>query len=155
MSDNFTMTVRQTELAEQAQALRLALPTERQRRFVEEFMRPTAGVLNATQAAIRAGYPAGTANRMANRLMKKPRIKAAVEAMRAEIAERSAYTVERAMLELDDAMTFAKATDNASAFTRAVELRARIAGVLVDRIDARVAVGTFAINVIGMEAANA
>jgi hypothetical protein len=45
---------------------------------------------------------------------------------------------------------FAVKTDNASAFVRAVELRGKLTGILVDRVDARVAIGTFALNVTGL-----
>ena len=142
------------ELAERAEELRLALPTERQRRYVLEYMLPTDGRLNATQAALRAGFPVSTARSYARRLSKDPRIKAAIVAKHAELAAANAYTQEKCVAELDDAMDFAKRTSNASAFVRAIELKGKLHGYIVDRVDARIAVGTFQINVHGLGGGN-
>lgn len=49
--------------------------TEKQRLFVEEYLID----LNATQAALRAGYSSKTAYSMGNENLKKPQIKAAIE----------------------------------------------------------------------------
>lgn len=49
--------------------------TDRQRRFVEEYLID----LNATQAAVRAGYAANVANRTGSRLLTKVDIKKAIE----------------------------------------------------------------------------
>ncbi len=55
--------------------------TPKQRRFVEEYLMD----LNATQAAIRAGYAAKWANTTGSRLLKRPEIRRAVgEAVRAQ-----------------------------------------------------------------------
>jgi len=58
--------------------------TDRQRRFAQEFMVD----LNATQAAIRAGYSARTAGEQAPRLLANVRIQAFVAQLRAEQAQR-------------------------------------------------------------------
>lgn len=50
--------------------------TPRQARFVDEFLRD----LNATQAAVRAGYSERTANEQAAQLLKRPEIAAAIDA---------------------------------------------------------------------------
>ncbi|MEO8564987.1 MAG: terminase small subunit, partial [Betaproteobacteria bacterium] len=104
----------------------------------------------ATQAAISAGYSPNRANSSAHRLLRDARIKAAVDAIRAEVAERAGYTVERCMTELEKGMNFALSTENASAYVRAVELRAKLAGILVDKVDLRAAIGVFQINVHGL-----
>lgn len=59
--------------------------TAKQQRFVEEYLRD----LNATQAALRAGYSKRTANEQAAQLMKHPEI---IEAIDDAKAERSART---------------------------------------------------------------
>lgn len=59
--------------------------TPKQQRFVEEYLVD----LNATQAAIRAGYSKRTANRMACENLTKPDIAAAVAAAKAERSERT------------------------------------------------------------------
>ncbi|KYK44536.1 hypothetical protein A1D31_14150 [Bradyrhizobium liaoningense] len=57
--------------------------TPKQARFVEEYLID----LNATQAAIRAGYSAKSANDQVGGLLAKPHIKAAIEAGRAARSE--------------------------------------------------------------------
>lgn len=69
--------------------------TDRQRRFVEEYMVD----LNATQAAVRAGYsPRKTG--LYTQLFGLPHVRAAVEAALAEKAERSRIDAERVLEEL-------------------------------------------------------
>lgn len=63
--------------------------TPKQERFVEEYLVD----LNATQAAIRAGYSAKTANRVASENLSKPDIAAAVQSQRAKVSERTMRTV--------------------------------------------------------------
>jgi phage terminase small subunit len=58
--------------------------TDRQRRFAQEFMLD----LNATQAAIRAGYSARTAGEQATRLLANVRIQAFIAGLRDEQATR-------------------------------------------------------------------
>lgn len=64
--------------------------TPRQRFFVEEYLKD----FNATQAAIRAGYPATTAGSLANEYLAKPRIAL-------EIARAKAVRVARCHYEAD------------------------------------------------------
>lgn len=66
--------------------------SERRRRFVRELLADPA--LNATQAAIRAGYSPNGAKQRAHLLMQDPEIKAAVDAAHAERAERTKISAE-------------------------------------------------------------
>lgn len=59
--------------------------TDKQKRFVEEYLID----LNATQAAIRAGYSAKTAGSIGEENLKKPEIKAAIGKAMAERSERT------------------------------------------------------------------
>jgi phage terminase small subunit len=59
--------------------------TPKQKRFVEEYLVD----LNATQAAIRAGYSAKTAYAIGEENLRKPEIKAAVDEAMAKRAERT------------------------------------------------------------------
>ncbi|MCV2448472.1 terminase small subunit [Paracoccus sp. DMF] len=61
--------------------------TERQRRFVEEYMRDADG--NASAAARRAGYAAKSAGKYAAQLMGSEKVMAAIAQARAERAERT------------------------------------------------------------------
>ena len=65
--------------------------TEKQKRFVEEYLID----LNATQAAIRAGYAEKSAGRNADRLMKNDEIKSSIDAKLAEMqSEKTAQAQE-------------------------------------------------------------
>ena len=67
----------------------------KQERFVAEYLVD----LNATQAAIRAGYSPKTAGVQAFDLLKKPEIAAALERQRNEHAKNTGLTVERVLTE--------------------------------------------------------
>ena len=67
----------------------------KQERFVAEYLVD----LNATQAAIRAGYSAKTAGVQGFDLLKKPEIAAAIESLRNEHAKNTGLTVERVLTE--------------------------------------------------------
>jgi phage terminase small subunit len=64
--------------------------TEKQQRFVEEYLID----LNATQAAIRAGYSAKTASAIGFENLRKPEIVAAVAKAQGKLSERTAITQE-------------------------------------------------------------
>jgi hypothetical protein len=145
-------TAPRTDVVAQSRNARLAL-TPRQARFVEAYARPGLKhgepCLNAAEAARVAGYGHKRADNTAFKLLRNPKVRAAVDALRAEVAERAGYTAEKAMGELDDVITHALKTENASAHGKAVELRMRLAGLLIERVDTRI-VGGFAVNVIGL-----
>lgn len=69
--------------------------TPRQERFVEEYLVD----LNATQAAIRAGYSAHSAGGNAYALLKRPEVRAAVERGRACLSRNTKVTAERVLQE--------------------------------------------------------
>jgi phage terminase small subunit len=69
--------------------------TTRQQRFVEEYMVDC----NATQAAVRAGYAAKTANREGSRLLSNVDIAAAITAARAAQTGRAEVTADRVLRE--------------------------------------------------------
>ena len=68
----------------------------RQQRFVQEYLID----LNATQAAIRAGYSARTANEQGARLLAKVSVAAAVQAEMDKRAKRTEITADRVLKEL-------------------------------------------------------
>jgi len=70
--------------------------TAKQQTFVREYLVD----LNATQAAIRAGYSAKTANRIAAENMSKPVIAAAIQAALDKRAKRTEITADRVLQEL-------------------------------------------------------
>ena len=72
--------------------------TDRQQRFVEEYLTD----LNATQAAIRAGYSEDTARAIGCENLTKPDIAAAIEAAMAERSKRVQITADEVLRELVD-----------------------------------------------------
>ncbi|MGX9983952.1 terminase small subunit [Methylobacterium fujisawaense] len=70
--------------------------TPKQQRFVEEYLVD----LNATQAAIRAGYSERTAGSVGHENLQKPEIAAAIEAGRAKLSEAAEVSAERVMREV-------------------------------------------------------
>lgn len=71
------------------------LTTHKQVRFVEEYLVD----LNATQAALRAGYSPKSAGAIGDENLKKPLIAAAVQAHMAELSKKTEITVERVLAE--------------------------------------------------------
>ncbi|PUZ25032.1 terminase small subunit [Chitinophaga parva] len=68
---------------------------EKQKRFCEEYLVD----LNATKAAIRAGYSQATAYSQGHDLLKKPEVQAYLAEKRKELQERTGITVERVLRE--------------------------------------------------------
>lgn len=83
---------------------------KKQQRFVEEYLID----LNATRAAIRAGYSPHTANEQGARLLANVSIKAAVDKAIAERSKRTGINQDRVIQELAR-MGFCKITDIADA----------------------------------------
>jgi len=70
--------------------------TPKQERFVDEYLID----LNATQAAIRAGYSKGSARQQACVLLTNPNIQAAIGEGRAKLSERTGITAQRVLDEI-------------------------------------------------------
>lgn len=70
--------------------------TPKQQRFVEEYLVD----LNATQAAVRAGYSAKTAHSIGDENLRKPEIKTALDAAMAARSDRTQVTADRVVREL-------------------------------------------------------
>lgn len=83
--------------------------TPRQQRFVDEYLID----LNATQAAIRAGYSAKTANRIGPRLLSNVVVSDAVRAKQAKYAEKLEITAAGITAELQSIAVEARRLGNA------------------------------------------
>ena len=70
--------------------------TEKQQRFVDEYLID----LNATQAAIRAGYSVKTADKQGWQLLEKTRIAEAISEKMAERSRRTGVNQDRVVMEL-------------------------------------------------------
>lgn len=80
--------------------------TEKQKRFVEEYLID----LNATQAAIRAGYSSRNADKIGHELLGKTRVSEAISKAMAERSKRTGINQDRVLQELAR-IGFAKITD--------------------------------------------
>lgn len=80
--------------------------TEKQKRFCEEYLID----LNATQAAIRAGYSPASANSVGSENLAKPSIRARIDTEIAERSRRTGVNADRVVQELAK-IAFVKATD--------------------------------------------
>lgn len=127
--------------------------TPKQQRFVDEYLTD----LNATQAAIRAGYSPATARQIGAENLSKPVIAAAIEARQAERAERAELNeqwvierlrenVERSMVAVP-VMTFdhdkkqmvetGEYTYQGNVANKALELIGKHRGMFVDRSETK------------------
>ena len=110
--------------------------TDKQKRFVEEYLVD----LNATQAAIRAGYSAKTAEQQGHQLLQKTSVSAAIEAAKAARSERTEVTqdyvlrsiqavAENSMHKGDDGVFF-----DASAANKPLELLGKQLGIFTEKV---------------------
>jgi phage terminase small subunit len=104
--------------------------TQQQIKFLDQY----AVSRNGTDAAMSVGYTKSSAPQMAQRTLKNP---AAIEYLRTLTSESraiAAYDLATAMTESLEVIAFAKDKGNAMAYFKAVEHRAKLSGLLIDRI---------------------
>ena len=94
----------------------MAKMTERQKRFIAEYLID----LNATQAAIRAGYSVKTAGSIGDENLKKPEINSAIAKEMAKRSNRTGVNQDRVVLELAK-IAFVNASDVIDADTATVK----------------------------------
>jgi len=87
----------------------------------------------AIDAHEKAGYARDDGN--AARLAKNPKVAARVRELQTEIAKETKVTVESICRELDEANAVAKERGQASAMVSASALRAKLAGLMVERVE--------------------
>lgn len=102
----------------------------RHAKLVEERMKGKT-VEDAAQAA---GISRTHGSRILNN---SPAAKKAMETAQKAVQAKINYGLETAMNEAKDAIEFAKRTDNANAYVKAVELRSKLNGLLVEKHDVR------------------
>lgn len=109
-------------------------------------------------AEISKGKPAKEAARIAGftgknagvALLRRVGIQAELTKQRTLIRAATAYDAKAAMEELDSSLAFARETGNANALAKLVELRMKLHGLLIERVDQR-QVGNFSINISGID----
>lgn len=105
--------------------------TPKQEAFVREYLVD----LNATQAAIRAGFSAKTAYSAGQRLLKHVEVAAAITEARRKLSARADFTVDRHMDELARIRDMAIKAAQYSAASKCEMARGKVAGFYVDRIE--------------------
>ncbi len=105
--------------------------SEKHAQFVRNF------VSGQTQGkAYQGAYPDAnekTSAAAAHKLLAREEIADAVAACKNALSKKAEYGYEKAMLELEEGMRFSKATENATAYARCIELRSKLSGILVER----------------------
>jgi phage terminase small subunit len=110
--------------------------------------------LNQTEALIQAGWKCSrkVANSTASHLLREDEdVRAAMDILRLDMVKRAEYSFDKFMNELNDSIAFARATKNATALVRAVELKGKASGHIVDRVDTRNLNAGFSINIRGVD----
>ncbi|MCW5799214.1 MAG: hypothetical protein LZF60_250004 [Nitrospira sp.] len=105
------------------------LLTPKQAKFVEIYLTGAP----ASVAAKQAGYGPKQSAR-GSELLKIPAVAAIVQGVQAEVREKAVYNLSTAMQETTDAIAFAKLHKNSMAYAKLIELRAKLAGLLVERV---------------------
>jgi hypothetical protein len=90
-------------------------------------------------AAMEAGFSESTAGHSATRLHKKESVQKALESARQELREKTIYDVHACIREIDETIAYAKLHKNSMAMAKLIELKARLMGLLVDKLDIRLA----------------
>jgi hypothetical protein len=112
-----------------SQKKREPLLSDKLQRFIELRVRG----MDKKPAALAAGYSESYSN-VAGRLEKNPTVREAIDAIRQKGCEMAAYDLTKAMEEAQEVIEYAKQVKSAMAYVRAVELRARLAGLLIEQI---------------------
>ncbi len=100
-----------------------------------------AVIAGSTQSdAYRAAYAAQnmnahTVSNKASLLMKHEAVRARLDAIRKPVIEKLQYGLEQAMQEAQEAFEVARSKENAAAMVSAVVLRAKLNGLMVDKVN--------------------
>jgi hypothetical protein len=118
----------------------------------QRFVAAHASGATLAAAVTAAGYDCKKPLQYGQKLLKrKPEIAAALAAVRAEMAKRAQYGMDKLIADLDSAAAFARETENANALARCLELKGKALGLLVDRMDMRVQQIPFRIVIAGID----
>ena len=102
--------------------------TDKQKRFCEEYLID----LNATQAAIRAGYSPKTAEKTASRLLRNVKVQEYIAKRQKELSRSTEVTQERVIRELA-LIAFSNTADYAHVVEK--KMKAEVGGMLVNILD--------------------
>lgn len=107
--------------------------TSRQSQFVNAY----CGGLSAAEAARKAGYGPGYAAKAAKYLLQHTSIAATIEEMRMDLQKKTLFDVERAVEECNTMIDFAQSKNNAMAAAKLLELKCKLHGLLIERVEVK------------------
>lgn len=107
----------------------MAKLTAKQKRFVEEYLVD----LNATQAAIRAGYSENTATIIGHENLRKPNISEAIAEARNKLSERSEWSAEQILRDIRQIAE--NVQEQAKDRLKAYELGGKHLGMFKDKVE--------------------
>jgi len=105
--------------------------TAKQQRFCEEYLKD----LNASRAALRAGYKTANPNRVGYELMQKEGVRFALDGLMADRAEKVKVDANFVIQKVLKSLERAESKENETAVLRAAELLARHLGMFVDKTE--------------------
>lgn len=103
--------------------------TEKQKRFCEEYLID----LNATQAAVRAGYAEKNAGKIGHELLEKTRISEYLSSLMQKRSERTGITADKVLSELEK-VAFAETDISGKEKIKALELLGKHLGLFSDQL---------------------
>jgi phage terminase small subunit len=112
------------------------------------FIKNYIGGQTAAQASRAAGYAPDSG--AASRLLEHPLVIAEIEAAKNKIPEETKFDGVAAAAQLDEDREFARKTGNAMAAVRSTEIKCKLNGLLIERLDQRVTSG-FSIVISGID----
>lgn len=114
----------------------MSTPKELHNPRLELYVQGLAKGLPSKQAALAAGYTESYAAVAGKRLGKLPQVQAALQSLRAEVVTSIAYDLAQALKDCDTAVAFAIERKVPMAVVKAYELKAKLSGLLIDRVEA-------------------
>jgi phage terminase small subunit len=105
--------------------------TKKQQQYVQHL----ASGMESRQAARLAGYSESFSRVAAHRLKGKPEVMKAIEHIQTEGMKLAIYDLATAMREAQEVIDFAKKHKNSMAYFKAVQHRADLSGLLIDRVE--------------------
>ena len=101
----------------------------------ETYIRLLATGLPSREAALQAGFSKSYSKVAATRLGKLPAVKSAVDGIQLEGRKMASYELSQALTDCDNAAAFAMKHKNSMALVKARELKSKLAGLLIERVE--------------------
>lgn len=114
-------------------------------KFLQEYVKTG----NASKAAIAAGYNRKGAAKEGARILDKPLAQEYLDTVRKNLVDTGVYDATEAMRECNDAVALAKAKGNPMALVKAIELKSKLSGLLIEKRENK-NVGGFQIRIEGI-----